>query len=200
MIAAITVALVKFLAAPSVRWTGCEPNNRQRIFFANHTSHLDAVVLWSAMPSDFRVQVRPVAARDYWTKSKLRNFFGTKVFNAVLIEREKVSAHNNPLEPLLQAIIAGDSLIIFPEGTRGDGAKISSFKSGLYHLARKCPEVEFIPVHIDNMNRILPKGEILPVPLMSCISFGEPMHLRDNEAKSDFLERARKAVSSLQQL
>jgi 1-acyl-sn-glycerol-3-phosphate acyltransferase len=200
MITAITVALVKFLTAPSVRWIGCEPNNHQRIFFANHTSHLDAVVLWSAVPSDLRARTRPVAARDYWTKNKLRMFFGKKVFNAVLIEREKVSAHNNPLETLLEALTAGDSLIIFPEGTRGDGEKIQSFKSGLYHLARKCPRVELIPVHVDNLNRILPKGEILPVPLMSCISFGEPMQLREGESKTDFLERAQQAVCSLRQL
>lgn len=200
MIAAITVALVKFLAAPNVRWVGCQPSERQRIYFANHTSHLDAVVLWSAAPSELRARTRPVAAQDYWTKNKLRLFFGKKVFNAVLIEREKVSAHNNPLEPLLEALSAGDSLIIFPEGTRSSGVNVQSFKSGLYHLARKCPTVELVPVHIDNMNRILPKGEILPVPLMSCISFGEPMYLRDNEPKTDFLERARKAVFSLQQL
>ncbi|MEO7677930.1 MAG: lysophospholipid acyltransferase family protein, partial [Verrucomicrobiota bacterium] len=172
----------------------------QRIYFANHTSHLDAVVLWSAVPSELRARTRPVAARDYWTKSKLRNFFGTKVFNAVLVDRERGSAHKNPLEPLLQALNAGDSLIIFPEGTRSSGANVQPFKSGVYHLARKCPSVELIPVHIDNMNRILPKSEILPVPLMSCISFGEPMHLLDNESKTDFLERARTAVSSLQQL
>ena len=200
MIAAITVALVKFLAAPSVRWVGCEPNNQQRIFFANHTSHLDAVVLWSALPSNLRARTRPVAARDYWTKNKLRMFFGKKVFNALLIEREKVTAHNNPLETLLEALTAGDSLIIFPEGTRGDGEKTQSFKSGLYHLARKCPSVELIPVQIDNLNRILPKGEILPVPLMSCISFGEPMQLREGESKTDFLERARNAVAGLRRL
>lgn len=200
MIAAITVAFVKFLAAPSVRWIGCQPNERQRIYFANHTSHLDAVVLWSAVPSELRARTRPVAARDYWTKTRLRLFFGKKVFNAVLIEREKASAHINPLEPLIQALGSGDSLIIFPEGTRSRGENVQAFKSGLYHLARKCPDVELIPVHIDNMNRILPKGEILPVPLMSCISFGEPMKLRVEESKTEFLERARKAVSSLQQL
>jgi 1-acyl-sn-glycerol-3-phosphate acyltransferase len=197
MIASLLVGVVKLLAGPSVRWAGCAPERRQRIYFANHTSHLDAIVLWSSLPSDVRARTRPVAARDYWTKDRLRLYLSKEVFNAVLIERQKVSAENNPLEALLKALDEDSSLIIFPEGTRGAGEEIQPFKSGLYHLARKRPAVELVPVHIDNMNRILPKGEVLAVPLLSCITFGAPLRLADDEAKPAFLERARTALAGL---
>ena len=74
------------------------------------------------------------------------------------------------------------------------------FKSGLYYLAKKKPELELIPVYIDNLNRVLPKGEFLPVPLLSCITIGAPMWLEQGEAKMDFLERARASVQKLKDL
>lgn len=200
MTAQLIVALVKLISGANARWTGCAPEQRQRVYFANHTSHLDAVVVWSVLPPEIRMNTRPVAARDYWTRNRLRLYLAGNIFHSVLIEREKVTAENNPLESLLQALQKGDSLILFPEGTRGNGVDVSPFKSGLYHLARKQPQIELIPVHIDNMNRILPKGEVLPVPLLSCISFGTPMRLQDGETKVDFLKRAQTAVVNLKQL
>ena len=89
------------------------------------------------------------------------------------------------------------SLIIFPEGGRSPGNEIGVFKSGLYYLAKKCPQLELIPVHINNMNRILPRGEFLPVPLLSSLTFGPPMWLEAGEPKTEFLARARQAVVSL---
>lgn len=197
MIAALIAGVVKFLAAPSVRWVGEEPSERSRVYFANHTSHLDAVVLWAALPADLRKRTRPVAAKDYWSKGLIKPFLAKHVFHAVLIERSKVTVENNPLHLLFQALDSGDSLIIFPEGTRSASGEMQSFKSGLYHIARERTQVDLVPVHIDNMNRILPKGEFLPVPLMSCITFGGAMRLEPGEGKVNFLERARTAVASL---
>jgi 1-acyl-sn-glycerol-3-phosphate acyltransferase len=197
MTAALIVALVKLISGANVRWSGCLPEKRQRIYFANHTSHLDAVVLWSALPPEIRAFTRPVAARDYWTASKLRRYLAMNVFNAVLIEREKISAHDNPVDHLVEALGQTHSLIMFPEGGRNLGSQIGPFKSGLYHLARRRPDVELVPVLIDNLNRVLPKGEVLPVPLLSGISFGTPMRLQEGETKQDFLERARAAIIRL---
>ena len=197
MRSAIVVALAKILAGTGVRWAGCAPEVRQRIYFANHTSNLDALILWTSLPEPIRRHTRPVAARDYWTSGRLRLWIATQVFNAVLIERKKVTASNNPLELLLAALDEGSSLIIFPEGGRHESVEAGPFKSGLYHLGRKRPQAELVPVYIDNANRILPKGEVLPVPLLSSISFGTPMRVNDGEAKQDFLERARQAVNRL---
>ena len=197
--ARILATAVKLLAGGSVRWAGCEPAPRQRVYFANHTSHLDALVLWTALGPALRVATRPVAARDYWEAGALRRHLATRVFNAVLIDRHQTSAHRHPLAPLFDALDdeRGYSLILFPEGTRGNGASPAPFKSGLYHLARQRPDVELIPVLIDNMNRILPKGELLPVPLLGSVSFGAPLRVAPGEAKTAFLERARHAVDAL---
>ena len=198
--AAALAVLVKLLAGSSVRWVGCEPSTRQRLYFANHTSHLDALVLWTALPPAARAMARPVAARDYWQADRLRRHLATRVFNAVLVDRQRTSAHaHNPLEPLLAALDdpRRHSLILFPEGTRGTDPEPAPFKSGLYHLAKQRPAVELIPVLIDNMNRILPKGELLPVPLLGGVSFGAPIQIKGGEGKAAFLDRAREAVVAL---
>ena len=197
MTADLIVALVKLVSGANVRWSGCVPETRQRVYFANHTSHLDVAVLWSALPSEVRALTRPVAAKDYWIKGKLRPYLAAKVFNAVLIEREKISAHDNPIDHLVEALGQKNSLIIFPEGGRNLSGETGVFKSGIYHLAKRRPDVELVPVLIDNLNRILPKGEVLAVPLLSSISFGAPINLLADESKKDFLERARSAVVNL---
>lgn len=191
-------AVAKFISGANARWVGCEPDVRQRIYFANHTSNLDALVIWASLPPDVRALTRPVAARDYWTANKLRLYLANEIFNAVLIERKKPTAHDNPLADMLAALGSRHSLIIFPEGGRQTGMELAPFKGGLFHLAKDRPDVEFVPVLVENLNRILPKGEFLPVPLLGGVSFGAPIKLAANEEKAVFLQRAQNAVKSLQ--
>lgn len=189
--------LTRLITGANLRWAGCRPDAVQRVYFANHTSHLDGLVIWTALPCAVRKKTRPVAAKDYWMTNGVRRYLANDVLRVVLIDRKNVTVSNNPMTLLLQSIDDGDSLIIFPEGTRGDSCEAGPFKSGLYHIAKQRPGVDLVPVFIDNMNRILPKGEILAVPLLSCITFGEPIRLHDHESKPDFLERARRAVNQL---
>ena len=193
----LLAGLARLISGASVRWIDCEPDTCQRIYFANHTSHLDALVLWSALPRPVRELTRPVAARDYWDRGWLRRYLAHDVFHALLIDRTKIKVHNSPVKMLLDAIGDRDSLIIFPEGGRTMEQEISDFKSGLYWLCRKRPDLELVPTYIDNMNRILPRGEVLPVPLLSRITFGPPMWLEANESKPKFLGRARNALIQL---
>ena len=197
MTALLITWLTRFITGANIRWLGCEPVPRQRIYFANHTSHFDGVVMWAALPPKARQDTRPVAAADYWMATPVRRYLARRVFHCVLIDRHNVSVRNNPLVPILEALDAHASLILFPEGGRKNGGDAGEFKSGLYHLCRKRPDIECVPVYIDNMNRILPRGEILPVPLLSCITFGAPIRLAENEPKRAFLERARNAVNEL---
>jgi 1-acyl-sn-glycerol-3-phosphate acyltransferase len=190
--------IAKLITGVNARWVGCQPEIRQRIYFANHTSNLDALVVWSSLPPQIRTLTRPVAARDYWSKSKLRLYLANQIFNAVLIERKKPTPHDNPLTDMLNALGERHSLIIFPEGGRQTGAEMVSFKSGLFHLAKDRSDVEFVPVLLENLNRILPKGEFLPVPLLGSISFGTPVKLENGEDKIAFLNRAQAAVKMLQ--
>jgi 1-acyl-sn-glycerol-3-phosphate acyltransferase len=196
----LLAALARLISGASVRWMGCQPDVCQRVYFANHTSHLDSLVLWASLPSRVRAVTRPVAAKDYWDKGRVRRYLANRVFEALLIDRKSIKVHQSPVDLMLQAIGDKDSLIIFPEGHRNTTSEIEPFKSGLYYLAKKRPDLELVPVHIDNVNRVLPRGEFLPVPLLSCITFGPPMWLEAHEPKDDFLRRAREAVRRLKDL
>lgn len=192
------VLLAKLFSGCTVRWVNCQPDTCQRIYFANHTSHLDAVVLWSALPKQLRALTRPVAAKDYWGGSRFRRHIADS-FNALLIDRTKIKVHRSPVDMMLKEIGDVYSLIVFPEGSRASGEEMGEFKSGLYYLGKKRPDLELVPVCIDNVNRILPRGEVLPVPLLSCITIGPPIFLEAGEPKADFLKRAREAVRALRE-
>lgn len=196
MIAPCAASLVRLLTGAKSRWIGCEPSERQRVYFANHTSNLDFVLLWASLPASLREKTRPVAAHDYWTSNALRLHLAETVFRAVLIERKHVTRANNPLAPMLTALGEGSSLIIFPEGGRQDG-KPAEFKTGIYHLAKAQPQLEFVPVYIENLNRVLPKGEVLPVPMLCSLHFGAPLSLGVDEEKNAFIARAQRALLQL---
>lgn len=201
MIGALFSLAIRILTGVNVYWR-CEhlpARDQPKVYFANHTSHFDFLLIWAVLPKELRRQTRPVAARDYWTRGVLRKWLASVVFQAALIERNHITKGNNPVGELGEILRNKGSLILFPEGTRGDGVRINPFKSGLYHLASKHPETEFVPVYLDNLNRVLPKGELLPVPLICSVRFGESIRLQPEESKSDFLLRARKSIEALSQ-
>ena len=190
------VWITRLLVGAYPQWHGSAPTRKQRIYFANHTSHLDTIVIWSALPGALRSTTRPVAARDYWTKGLIRRRLAMKELNVVLVDRRRTE-HTNPLEPLKDALAQGDSLIIFPEGTRRPQELPSEFKSGLWRLMRAFPDVELIPVYIENLHRALPKGTYIPVPTVCSVHFGAPLAHSASDPKAEFLERARQAVIDL---
>jgi len=188
--------LVRLLTGSQARWYGCPPQAEQRIYFANHQSHADLVMIWAALPHELRAITRPVAARDYWTKTPLRQWITTAVFNAVYVDRERKESED-PLQPLVEALERGDSIILFPEGTRGDGEEPQAFKSGLFSLATQFPDVVLVPAWIDNIQRVMPKGEVVPVPILCSVTFGAPIRVEPGEERRPFLDRARAAVIAL---
>jgi len=190
--------LARLLSGASARWVNCQADSCQRVYFANHTSHLDALVLWAALPPEIRQHTRPVAAKDYWDRTRMRRFFAG-LFNALLIDRKDIKVHRSPIDQMIREIGTTDSLIVFPEGGRNRENNVREFKSGLYYLSKKRPDLELIPVYIENLNRVLPRGEFLPVPLLSCITFGPPIWLEPGEPKSEFLRRARTSLLKLKE-
>jgi len=184
----------RFLVGGRARWIGTRPGPAQRIYFANHASHMDTLVLWAALPAELRRTTRPVAAADYWGGDRVRRYLAEAVLGAVLIDR---GAGAEALVPLAAALREGFSLIVFPEGTRGAEVLPGPFRAGLYFLARDFPEVELVPVYLDNLNRALPKGVLLPVPVSAAALFGAPMQVGAGEEKAAFLARAHAAVSAL---
>jgi len=198
-VANVLVLLIRLLTGVRSRWSGCEPSERQRIYFANHTSHIDTLVLWASFPSGFRRRVRPVAAKEYWERTRVRRFLARDVFRAILVARENPRAALKSLESISQELGTEDSLIIFPEGTRGRGEQVEAFHSGLHAIASAMPDIELVPVFLENLNRVLPKGEFLPVPLLGGATFGTPIRIVPGEDRHSFLERARLAVSQLKE-
>lgn len=170
----------------------------KKVYFANHASHGDFVLVWISLPKKWRDVVRPVAGADYWLKGNIRRFIINHVFHALLIMRHShdPKAITTQMNDALQT---NCSLIIFPEGTRNtdDNTILLPFKSGIYHLARENAEVQFIPIWIDNINRVLPKGKLIPVPIICNVFIGQPMQLLPDETKEEFLQRTRAALLAL---
>jgi 1-acyl-sn-glycerol-3-phosphate acyltransferase len=193
---AVLLALVRLLTGSQARWVGCPPMAEQRIYFANHQSHVDLLLIWSALPVELRESTRPIAARDYWTRTRLRHWLTSRIFNAIYVSRERIG-DEDPLEPLASALANGDSIILFPEGTRGHAGEPQKFKAGLYNLTLQFPSVILVPAWINNVQHVLPKGEIVPVPFLCSVTFGAPIQVRVGETCQAFLERARKSVIEL---
>ena len=230
------LGVVRLLTGAQARWYGCPPKAEQRIYFANHQSHIDLVMIWAALPEELRSITRPIAARDYWANTPFKRWITTEVFNAVYVERgaapvakpvaaervepsmepaapvqlplvppeamagaapPAVSEGPDPLAPLIEALTSGDSIIIFPEGTRGHLGEPQKFKSGLYTLATLFPDVVLVPAWIDNIQRVMPKGEVVPVPILCSVTFGAPLRVEPGEERRPFLDRARAAVIAL---
>jgi 1-acyl-sn-glycerol-3-phosphate acyltransferase len=200
MIASFYAGVLRVVTGARATWMASEPSTEPTVYFANHTSNLDAAILWAALPNAVRDRTRPVAAQDYWDSSAIRRFMAVRVFNALLIERKNVTARTNPIPTIVEALDAGASIIIFPEGGRSPGPEPGPFKSGIYHIAKQRPQIPLTPVFLENFNRILPKGEFLPVPLLATVIVGAPIQLAENETKQNFVERARLAVWNLHRL
>lgn len=202
LVAGALVRLCRLLTGVRARWLAPVPEQQVRIYYANHSSHLDGMVIWASLPEHLRMQVRPVAAADYWLTTKLRRYIAQRIFNAVLIQRRSVTAKakstNDALTQMSAPLKQGESLIIFPEGTRGSGDEIAGFRSGIWHLAQQNPDAELVPVYLENLNRVLPKGSRLVVPVLCSAVFGEPVRpLHPDEDKHQFLQRLKAALEAL---
>jgi len=192
----LLIVSVRLLVGAQPRWQGCGHSPEQRIYVANHSSHLDVVLLFSTLPAPLRHRTRPVAAAEYWTAGPVRRYLIHSIFRGVLVGRDR--GQLNPLEPVASALRQGDSLVFFPEGTRGPGEILQPLKPGIFHLARWFPSVVIVPVWIDNSYRSMPKGFAIPVPLLCSITFGTPLHWKEGQQQEEFLAEVREALEALQ--
>ena len=200
-IAFLTRRSARLLTGARSLWIGCEPELKQRIYFANHNSHIDFILLWSSLPKEMRRRTRPVAASDYWTKDGIRRFLIQDTFNGVTIKRNREN-NDDPLQPIKDVLQQGYSIIFFPEGTRNleDDVELLQFKSGLYNLHREFPDIEVVPVWISNLKRVMPKGAFIPLPLLSTVIFGKPLEQRANIDKNEFLQYAQQELLKLKEV
>ena len=197
-LAGLITGFARLVTGAQARWIGCAPLPEQRIYYANHASHADFALVWACLPPDLRVNTRPVAGADYWEKGRLRRFISHKVIRGVLIDRDRATRTEDPVDKIVAALDIGYSLIVFPEGTRNTTDEaLLPFKSGIYHVAKRRPDVDLVPVWIENVGRVMPKGEYIPVPLLCSVNFGKPLRLASGEGKTEFVNRARQALLDL---
>lgn len=197
LLASAISAVARALTGARALWRGCAPQPVQRVYFGNHSSHADFVLIWSSLPPDLRRQTRPVAGADYWDRGGLRGYIIHRVFRGVLVERERKEGGADPIAVMVGALDEGASLIVFPEGTRNLQEGLLPFKSGIFRIAQARPAVEFVPVWLDNLKRVMPKGKLLPLPILCTVSFGAPVRLADGESREAFLARTREALLGL---
>ncbi len=192
------ILFARLVTAVRAIWAGIEPVAGQRVYFANHASNGDFILIWTVLPPALRRRTRPVAGLDYWLATPLRRFIGEKVFNAVLIDRRPEMRTEDPVEQMARALDEGASLILFPEGKRNQtDAPLLPFRSGLYNLSVRRPEVDLVPVWIENLNHVMPKGKVVPIPLLCTVTFGAPIRVEPDEERLAFLERAAAALLAL---
>lgn len=192
------VGFARVLTGVRALWAGGPPTAGPRVYYANHASHGDFALVWACLPADLRERTRPVAGLDYWETTPLRRYVINHFFRAVLIDRNTETRKEDPIRQMATALEGGDALIVFPEGTRNvTDERLLPFKSGIYWLANAAPDVEFVPVWIENLSRVMPKGRILPVPLLCTLTFGEPLKLHEGEEKDAFVARTRDALLAL---
>ncbi|MDR2881820.1 MAG: 1-acyl-sn-glycerol-3-phosphate acyltransferase [Azoarcus sp.] len=197
ILASLFCGAIRTLTGVRAIWRGAQPETRARVYYANHRSHGDFVLIWAILPPALRVLTRPVAAADYWLRNRLRRYLIQHVFRGVLIDRN-VKRGDDPIGAMLGSLAAGESLIVFPEGTRNQGDSIMPFKPGIHHLAVKRPETEFVPVWIENLGRAMPKGGMMVVPLLCTVTIGTPISLKTGELRADFLSRCQNALLALE--
>ncbi len=168
------------------------------VVIANHSSHLDTMVIWAAVPSGIRSRLRPAGAADYWLATPLRRWFFSTILSGMAIERQHVSRANNPIDDLAETLRSGNGVLIFPEGTRSRDGSLQPFKSGVYHLVRAMEQpTPVLPIGLQNLQRIMPKGEVLPIPLLCTLRLGETIFLDPDESKEMFLNRCQSAIQRL---
>lgn len=192
----LLIAFLRLVIGASARWESQPDFSRQRIYIANHTSHIDTLAIMSALPREARIKTKPIAAADYWGKNRFLSWVSQKGLNAVLIDR-KGKSREEALAPVVEALNAGHSVIFFPEGTRSQSSMPGEFKSGLHSLYSQFPDVEMVPIYLENLHRAMPKGKRVLLPILCTIRIGNPIVRKEGEQRVPFLMRAHEAVVEL---
>jgi 1-acyl-sn-glycerol-3-phosphate acyltransferase len=151
------------------------PDRGPAIICANHNSHLDTMVLMTIFRLRLLTKLRPVAAAAYFLKNPMLAWFALQIIGIIPLERKQSRQTEHPLAKCSEALDLGEILIIYPEGSRGEPESISSFQSGIAHLAKRHPDVPIYPVFIYGLGKVLPKGEKILVPFFCDVAIGKPL-------------------------
>lgn len=189
--------IIRWVIGISFRYNKNIDENAQYIYVANHNSHLDTACILAALPIPALKNTHPVAAADYFGKNAVTTFLSEFFLNACLIKRSKDAVGVNPIEKMDDLLKEGKSLILFPEGSRGNPEELQEFKKGIAILLEKNPDVKFVPVFMHGLGKALPKGDGVLVPFVGSITFGRPRLKPDNASTEEIVEYVRRAILEL---
>lgn len=172
---------------------------KQFIIVANHNSHMDTVSVLSALPTTQLTKIHPVAAVDYFGRNKITAFLSQFFINTLLISRNKNEAKRNAIDDMDQILKNGESLLLFPEGSRGEAEVLQDFKHGVSILLKKNPKVPFIPIFLKGMGKALPKGDPFLIPMECQVRIGKPIIIENiaNKEISEITEIVRQSILNL---
>jgi 1-acyl-sn-glycerol-3-phosphate acyltransferase len=160
---------------------------------ANHNSHLDALVLMSLFRLQDIPKVKLVAAKDYFCRTPFLTWLSLHVIGVIPIDRKGESS--NPLAPVIQALDDGYTVVMFPEGSRGEPEKIQPLKYGIAKILQKNPAITVTPVFMYGLGKALPRGEALLVPFVCEVNVGEPLKWEGD--RSNFISALESKFSEL---
>lgn len=167
------------------------------IIVANHNSHIDTLLLMSLFTCSQILKIHPVAAADYFCNTKFKTFVFTKLLGIIPIQRKVRKAKEEEIfKDINETLRKGETIIIYPEGTRGETNELAKFKSGVAHIARMNPGIPVIPIFINGPDKILPKTDFMWVPFISDVYVGDKMYWDDTTTK-EFTDKIRYAVGEL---
>lgn len=173
------------------------PAKGPAIIAANHNSHIDTLILLSLFEGR-RLQIaRPVAAADYFMGNAFIRWVAQNVLSIIPLQRHSVGGKRDPLKPIEEALAENAIIILYPEGSRGLPEQFSDFKTGIAHLAQRCPDVPVIPVAIQGAGRALPKGGWVPVPYTCSVAIGTPFSWSGD--RTHFMDTLKSAIRDLPQ-
>lgn len=145
-------------------------DEKQVIIVANHNSHWDTLAIMATVPYEIFKNLKPVAAGDYFAGKGLKRWVTNNVLDLLLIPRKR-KGDVSPLDQVRASLKSGKSILIFPEGTRGESEIMQDLKPGAAKLASEFPQIKVVPVQLEGMGKILPKGAKLPVPSMGSVKY-----------------------------
>jgi len=150
------------------------------IIIANHNSHLDIFLLFYLLPVKHISITHPVAAKEYFSRSKILFGLINYLFSPVWITRGDTGKREDAINSIKGNLDRGHNIIMFPEGTRGEPGKILPFKTGVGRLSEEYHNIPIVPVFLHGPERALPKKSFLPMPVCNDIFIAPPQVFKES--------------------